>query len=163
MSRVARRKRVAAAYSFMDELLASPTEPMPEAMRTYHLTRIYQGISSLEKAPVPTLQDWQAVSDGVNMVETLIVEMKLVEDASGLLQDAVTALALAGKRYLAGGNLRLDASGIQAVRAIIEDYSSMLDVVPHRTMVRCHRLTEMRVMGVRAGTRKANAEAVVKL
>lgn len=163
MSRVARKKRLSSAYSLMDELMASGTEPMPEKMRLYHLTRIYEGLNGLEKSPVPTLQDWQAVSDGVNMVETLIVEMKLVEDTSGLLQDAVTAMALAGRRHLAGGNIRLDATGIQAVRAIIEDYSAMLDAVPHRTMVRCHRLTEMRVMGVRAGTRKANAEAVVKL
>lgn len=163
MSRVARKKRVAAAYSLMDELMASSTKPMPDAMQNYHLTRMYQGLSALEKAPVPKLEDWQFVADGVNMVETLIVEMKLAEDTSGLLQDAVAALALAGRRHLAGGNIRLDAAGIQAVRAILEDYSSLLAMLPHRVMVRCHRLTEMRVMGVRAGKRKANAEAVVKL
>ena len=163
MSRVARKKRLSSAYSLMDELMASNTEPMPEKMRTYHLTRIYQGISALEKAPVPTLQDWQAVADGVNMIETLIVEMKLVDDASGLLRDAVEAMALAGRRHLAGGNIRLDSVGIQAVRAIIEDYASLLAMLPHRTMVRCHRLTEIRVMGIRAGKRKANDVAVVQL
>lgn len=163
MSRVARRKRVAAAYSLMDELMASNTEPMPEKMRLYHLTRIYQGLNALEKAPVPTLQDWQVVADGVNMVETLIVEMKVVDDASGLLHDAVEAMALAGRRHLAGGNIRLDAAGIQAVRAIVEDYSTMLEMLPHRTMVKCHRLTEIRVMGIRSGKRKANDVSVVQL
>jgi hypothetical protein len=74
-------------------------------------------------------------------METLVVEMKVCEDSSGLLMDAVTALALAGKRNRAGGTIRMDGSGIQAIRALLRDYADLLEVLPARVMIRCHRLT----------------------
>lgn len=164
MSRVARRKRMAAAYSFMDELMASPTNPMPEAMQNYQMTRIYAGLDSLEKAPSPSKQDWEMVVDAVNLTETLVREMNIAEDNSGLLQDAANALAKAGERHLkTGANIRLDGAGLQAVRAVIEDYGLMLATLPHRTMIQCHRLTERRLIDLQSGKRKLHDVVVVKL
>ena len=80
--------------------------------------------------------------------------MKVCEDESGLLLDAITALAMAGRRNLAGAAIRLDGAGIQSVRAILEDYAALLDVLPARTMIRCHRLTEKRLHELMAGKRK---------
>ena len=62
-------------YTVFDELLASPTEPMPQAYRTHQLTRMYEGLHSLETADQPSTDDWRVVSDAVNMLETLVVEM----------------------------------------------------------------------------------------
>ena len=145
--------------------MASPTEPIPAEDRRHQLTRMYNGLAAMETAPAPTTRDWRVVSDTVNLMETLTVtnngwwigcdkEPVQVKDASGLLMDAVTALAMAGRRNLAGGAIRLDGAGIHAVRAILADYADLLDVLPARVMIRCHRLTEKRLHELMAGKRK---------
>jgi hypothetical protein len=141
-------------YTLLDEMAASPTEPLPLAWKTYQLTRMYEGLAAMEKAPSPTTDDWRVVSDAVNLMETLIETMQVCEDSSGLLMDAITAMAHAGRRNTAGGAIRLDGAGIQAVRAILEDYAALLDVLPARTMIRCHRLTEKRLHELLDGKRK---------
>jgi DNA-binding transcriptional regulator PaaX len=141
-------------YTLFDEMAASPTELLPQDWRTYQLTRMYEGLAAMEKAPTPTTDDWRVVSDAVNLMETLIIDMKVCEDTSGLLMDAITAMAMAGKRNMAGGAIRLDGAGIQAVRAVLEDYAALLDMLPARTMIRCHRLTEKRIHELLDGKRK---------
>jgi hypothetical protein len=141
-------------YTIFDEMMASPTEPLPAEYRRHQLTRMYEGLAAMEKGESPTTDDWRVVSDAVNLMETLVVEMKVCEDASSLLMDAITALAMAGKRNLAGAAIRLDGAGIQAVRAVLEDYAGLLDVLPARTMIRCHRLTEKRLHELLDGKRK---------
>lgn len=116
----------------------------------------------MERAESPTKDDWRVVSDAVNHMETLVV-MGIVEDTSGLLLDAVEALALAGQRHIAGGNIRLDAKGIQAVRAVLEDYAAVLDAVSHRVMVKAHRLTEKRIKDILAGKRKTHDVTITSL
>jgi len=134
--------------------MASPTEPLPEKFRTHQLTMMYQGLHAMETAPAPTLDDWRVVSDAINLMETLVVEMKVCEDSSGLLMDSITALALAGKRNRAGGTIRMDGVGIQAVRSILSDYAELLNMLPARTMYRCHRLTEKRLHDLLDGKRR---------
>lgn len=145
-----RNRRPSSVYSLMDEMTASPSKPMPQAMRNAQLTQMLTGLNGLETSLEPTHRDWQVVSDAINLMETL-VKMKVCEDESGLLTDAITAMAKAGQRHLTGKNLRLDALGIQAVRAVIEDYASMLNTVSHRDMVRCHRQTEKRILEILKG------------
>jgi hypothetical protein len=141
-------------YTLLDEMAASPTETLPLAWKTYQLTRMYEGLAAMEKAPSPTTDDWRVVSDAVNLMETLIETMQVCEDSSGLLMDAITAMAHAGRRNTAGGAIRLDGAGIQAVRAVLEDYAALLDVLPARAMIRCHRLTEKRLHELLDGKRK---------
>jgi hypothetical protein len=150
-------------YTIMDEMMASPTELLPADHRRHQLTKMYDGLAALEKSPEPKMTDWQVVSDAVNLMETLTVEMQVCEDTSGLLMDAITALAMAGRRNLAGGAIRLDGAGIQAVRAILEDYAALLDVLPARTMIRCHRLTEQRLHEIFDGKRKPHDVLVTSM
>lgn len=159
MSRKQSKRRTQARpkhYTIMDEMMASPSELLPIEYRTHQLTRMYEGLAAMETAPEPTTDDWRVVSDAVNLMETLIKTMKICEDESGLLMDAITALAMAGRRNLAGGAIRLDGAGIQAVRAILSDYASLVDVLSARTMIRCHRLTEQRIQDIMAGRKKAH-------
>ena len=149
-------------YTLWDEMAASPTEPTAEATRRNQLTRMWQGLRAIETAETPTADDWRVCSDAVNLMETLIT-MGKVQDSSGLLQDAITALALAGKRHIKGGTIRLNALGIQAVRAILEDYAGVLDALPARTMVRCHRLTERRLRAILAGKKQPHDVEVIDL
>ena len=150
-------------YTIMDELMASPTEPLPLEYRTHQLTRIYEGLNAMETAPVPTTDDWRVVSDAVNLMETLVVEMKVCEDFDNLLMDAITGLALAGKRNMAGGSIRMDGVGIKSVRAILSDYAELLDVLPARVMIRCHRLTEKRLHELLDGKRRPHDVEITSL
>lgn len=140
-------------YSLVDEILASATAPLPEKARLHQLTVMWQGLASLEGGDNPSTNDWRVCSDAVNLMETFVT-MGIVEDASGLLMDAVTALAMAGRRHQAGKPLRLDGPGIQAVRSILEDYAGLLDQLSHRTVVRCHRLTEARIRAIMDNRKK---------
>lgn len=150
-------------YTIMDELMASPTEPLPLEYRTHQLTRIYEGLNAMETAPVPTTDDWRVVSDAVKLMETLVVEMKVCEDFDNLLMDAITGLALAGKRNMAGGSIRMDGVGIKSVRAILSDYAELLDVLPARVMIRCHRLTEKRLHELLDGKRRPHDVEITSL
>ena len=140
-------------YTMLDSMIASPTEPMSEKQRRHQLTRMWSGLAAMETSAEPTKDDWAVCSDAVNLMETLIQGGR-VEDRGDLLMDAITALAQAGKRSLEGGPLRLDGAGIQAIRAILEDYAMVLESLPARTMIHCHRLTEQRLQGILRGHKK---------
>ena len=167
-----RQAKVVRHYSPLDELMASPTEPLPHEWRTHHLTRMWQGLAALETAPAPNTDDWRVCSDAVNMLETLVTRgpwlacdgtMVDIADTSGLLQDAIAALAMAGRRGLQGKTLRLDGAGIIAVRAVLEDYAMVLETLPARSMVRCHRLTEQRIADILAGRKLPHDVEVMDL
>lgn len=158
-----RRHTPAYTYTLMHELLASATAPMPLARRTHQLTRMWQGLAAIEAAQAPTTEDWRLCSDAVNLVETMVVEMKVANDASGLLQDAITALAAAGRRHRGGMPIRLDGPGITAVRGVLEDYAALLEQLPERTVIRAHRLTERRIHQILAGKRRPHDVEVMDL
>ena len=146
----AQEKMKKETYSMWDAMLASPTEPMNEKQRRHQLTRMWQGLAALETAAEPTRDDWAVCSDVVNLMETLI-ESGRVEDTNNLLFDAIRALAEAVERSFAGKPIRWSGVGIQAVRAVLEDYAMVLETLPARTMIHCHRVTEKRLMAILAG------------
>lgn len=149
-------------YSTLTVLLASPTQPMPQAKRLHQLTAMYQGLNALEQGNQPTRNDWAVCSDAINLMETLVLQGN-VSDADGLLMDAITGLAKAGQRNLAGGPIRLDGPGIAAVRAVLADYAMVLSTLPERTMVNAHRATEKRIRGIVAGNRQSHDVQVIAL
>lgn len=159
-------------YNLMDVMLASPTMPLPPELRRHQLMRMHQGLEAMEKAPQPTTEDWRVVSDAVNIMETLVEngpwpdcdgQPVEITDTSGLLSDAVTAMALAGKRHKAGGNIRLDGAGIQAVRGVLEDYGDLLDALPARTMIKAHRETERRLHEILSGKKRPHDVEIMDL
>ncbi|MGB3068477.1 MAG: hypothetical protein WBC18_08015 [Ottowia sp.] len=158
-----RRARGASTYTHWHELMASPTMPMPEAKRLHQLSRMWQGLRALEQDARPTPDDWRVVSDAVNLLETLVT-MGEVQDATGLLHDAVRELAIAGARHLQEGKpIRLDGAGIFTIRSVLEDYAGALAALPERTMVRAHRLTEKRISEILAGKRQPHDVEVMVL
>lgn len=159
-------------YTLMDVMMAKTTEPLDAGLRRHQLSRMHQGLEAMEKAPEPTTDDWRVCSDAVNIMETLVNngpwpdcdgDMVDITDNAGLLNDAVTALAMAGKRQKAGGNIRLDGAGIQAVRAVLADYADLLEALPARTMIRAHRETERRIHEILAGKKQPQDIEVMDL
>jgi hypothetical protein len=171
-------------YGPIDLMMASTTEPMPISKRTHQLTCMHQGLTAMETAAKPTDQDWRRCADPVNLLETLVLESGYsagkgiehpqgwwpgcdgepvqVTDENGLIKDAITALALAVRRFFDSGTLRLDGPGIQAVRAVIEDYTTMLETLPQRTMIDAHRRAERRVMQINRGKTRPHDVVVRK-
>jgi len=136
-----KRTNTPMVYSKMHELLASPSQPMPIENRRHQRMRLADALHELMHAPTPgkvVASHWRGC-DGAPVE---------IGDASGLLQDAITAMAKAGQRMLDGKPMRLDGPGIEAVRAVTDDYLTALDALPARTMVRCHRSTEKRTREV---------------
>jgi hypothetical protein len=88
--------------------------------------------------------------------------MGQVEDPDNLIGDAASALAKAGNRSLKGHPIRLDASAIQLIRAILQDYCDVLDNLPARTMIQAHRQTESRVTKIIQGKSKPHDLRVSK-
>lgn len=147
-------------YTHWDVLLASPTAPLPKAKQLHQLMAMWLGLAAMEQGKEPAPDDWRVCSDAVNLLETMVIQ-GVAKDDSGLLMDAITALALSGKRHLKGGSLRLDGKGMQAVRSVLEDYAALLDVLPARTVIQCHRATEFRLRQIYAGKpQKHNIEII---
>lgn len=149
-------------YTLWDELNASPTEPMPAAKRRHQLTRMWGGLAALETSAEPSTDDWRVCSDAVNLMETL-VEMGRVQDPDGLIADCAKALADAGQRYQRGLPLRLDGAGIKSLRSVLEDYADVLEQLPERTMVACHRRTERRIFGIASGRSRPHDVRIVTI
>lgn len=180
-----RQINVIRTYSRIDEMMASPHEPLSAERRRHQLSRMWEGLRAIETAPDPTNDDWRLCSDAVNLMETLLRqgdkrvdehgeastnwwrncqgEWVQIHDNDNLLMDAITALTAAGIRKLNGGQIRLDAPGIQAVRAVLEDYCALLDVLPARSIIRAHRLTEQRISEVLAGKRLPHDVEIIDL
>ncbi|MDD2730381.1 hypothetical protein [Malikia sp.] len=179
------RTTVLRIYSHIDEMMASPHQPLSPERRRHQLTRMWQGLRAIETAPQPSHDDWRVCGDAVNLMGTLVSHGEArpdeqgtitanwwrdcagdwvqIHDSSKLLMDAVTAITAAGIRKLDSGPFRLDAAGIQAVRAVLEDYRDLLDLLPARTLIRAHRLTEKRIADIFSGRCRPHDVEIVDL
>jgi hypothetical protein len=146
-------------YSMLDVMMSSPDKPMKDSARVHQLTRMWGGLAAMETAENPTQQDWIAVSDAINMMETL-VEMGYAKDDDNLIAEAVLAMKAVTDRYKKGNPLRLTGAGIQLIRGILEDYSSIIELIDERTMVHAHRKTEMRIQDIILGRAKPKDKLV---
>lgn len=160
-------------YSLMDEIMAPPDRPLPEFKIRHQLSRMYQGLRALETDEKPSMADWDVVSDAVNMLEMLTTandgrwldcdgDQVQIKDHSGLLPDAISALAQAGRRYFEHGVIRLDAKGIATIRAVLEDYAQLIEIMPARVMIHCHRKVEKRMQDIMRGKAKPHDVIVNK-
>lgn len=137
-------------YTAMDVLMASPDKPASLPRRTYQLTRMWQGVRSLELDPQPTVDDWTVVSDAINMMETFLVH-DLVQDPDDLITKAMGALADVGKCYKVGKPLRLSGENVSIIRNLLSDYADIIEQISERTLIACHRRTEKRIHDILDG------------
>jgi hypothetical protein len=160
------RKRT---YTLLHEISASRTETLPKDWQTTQLSSMWDGLIELKQGTATT-DDWRVCSDAVNLMETFITSglwfdcagaQVEIEDGQGLLMDAVTAMAMAGNRHRSGERLCLLESEYPAVAGLLEDYAALIEVLPQRTMIRCHRLTEQRLLEILAGRRKPHDVEIV--
>ena len=135
-----------AGYSFMDALFASPTEPMPVETQNLYFELILSALEEIEGDL--SIPHWNALSEMVNIMQTLVIH-GFCEDTEGLVEDAIAALASAGRCHLQGIALRVGLSEQNSVRAIAADFMDIVKAIPHRDMVRLHRATQVRIQNYR--------------
>jgi uncharacterized protein YyaL (SSP411 family) len=157
-----RRHGRSTAYNLIDSLMASPVDPMPAKNSLYQIEKMWRGLASIRTGTSPTIDDWRVCADAANLMESLVMLGHAI-DADGLVKDAVTALALAGKRSRTGHAIRLDGPGITAVQAVLQDYASALQQLPARTIIQAHRATEHRILAIQRGQTQAHDVEVIAL
>ena len=131
----------------MQELMASTTEPLDTATRTYYLAMFYEALRALELDESPSIEDWRLCSDALNMVD-MIIDLGIASDDGGVLDNAKQAMLGAMERYRTHGVIRRDGAGIQALRAMLEDFADMVNVLPARVMIHTHRKTQARLRDI---------------
>ena len=140
-------------YSLMDELMASPSSPIPEAKRFYQLQRMHQGLHSIIYNDKPTSHDWSVVSDSINLLETLIND-EVAADNDGLIDEAIEAMVCASVAIKSKTKVELSDSQENAISAVLEDYEMCLNELPARQIIRTHRRTEKRLLEIKRGKRQ---------
>jgi hypothetical protein len=137
----------------MDAMLASPDHPMKEERRQYQLMVIRTALYSIERAENPSVEDWKIISQAINMME-MLVEMGFAKDEDGLIQDAIDSMATAAQRYKDKNVMRFTGSEMNVIRGIVDDYQTMIENLDERTMIYCHRKTEMRLQDILNGKKR---------
>ena len=138
-------------YSFTHELLASPVHPMPKETQSHYFMLLCQALAEMDDCL--SVKGWNALSEMVNLVQTLVMQGTCRDD-DGLVLDAIHALTRAGSEHLTGQPVRLAVAEKECVRAIAADFMEIAQVIPHRQMVQCHRATQDRINAHRSN--KAN-------
>jgi hypothetical protein len=142
-------------YSVMDAMLASPDQPMKLERRQFQLMVIRTALYSIERAENPSVEDWKIISQAINMME-MLVEMGFAKDEDGLIQDAIDSMAKAAQRYKDKNVMRFTGSEMNVIRGIVDDYQTMIENLDERTMIHCHRKTEMRLQDILSGKARPN-------
>lgn len=148
--RTARKAAEFFHFTLLDELQASATLPVPEHRLNGHLIRVHEGLMSMERDAVPSVDAWRDLSDAVNILESLI-EMGIVSDEGGQIIDAKNAMGQAGARHLETGAIRLSGEGMQILRGLLEDYGTVVQALTERQFISACRRTERRVRQILRG------------
>lgn len=142
------------SLTLVDEMLASPTEPMPAADAATRVAVARLHLERLQTMPSPGVMDWRVCAMVGNVIEVMI-EFDLAQDPDGLLQDAQAALLEASERALTkGAPLRFTGRGLTAVTWLVDAFEALLAEAPHRTMVRVFRETDKRMRALSQGRRR---------
>lgn len=133
-----------------DVLTASPDKPMEPARYRNQLTKMHLSLDAIARSESPERSDWHALTDAVNLVDTL-VRQGHAADTDGLLQDAVDSMGKAWQRFdKTGQPMRLDGIGLAAMRAILADWHTCLQQLPERTIIVAYIETERRIRAMLA-------------
>jgi hypothetical protein len=148
------QKRGLLTYSHFHEMFADPVKPLSQDKQVSYLIKIYEGLDALDNMTHPEDHHWQNVADAVNMLTTLVTDMAVMEDPDGVIRDATKTLHGAWKREQSLGYNTLDELEVEALRTAVAEYAEVMETLPERAMVRCHRLTEKRMQEILNGKRR---------
>ena len=137
-------RRASTHYGPWHVMLASPDKPMQPSRYRHQLTRMHLAMASITKGESPTDEDWRLIADAINLVETLVLQ-GVAQDESGLLHDAITAMAEAYRADQDSARMRLTGPGLAAISAVLADWGVCLEQLPERTVIEAHIATDRRI------------------
>ena len=137
-------RRASTHYGPWHVMLASPDKPMQPSRYRHQLTRMHLAMASITSGESPTDEDWRLIADAINLVETLVLQ-GVAQDESGLLHDAITAMAEAYRADQDSARMRLTGPGLAAIRAVLADWGTCLEQLPERTVIEAHIATDRRI------------------
>lgn len=131
-------------------MLADPLQllrPAPKTDREAIMVRFMTALEAVASGSHPGEAEWRDLVDAINTIETLAVTLrKLVpSEVMPTVNAAITAMALAAKRYQAGQGMRMDGPGLQALRDVLSIYSQCLESLTGREMAVAQQETQRRM------------------
>jgi len=124
-------------YTHWDVMLASPTDPLPEKKRQYQMNLMRNALENCKTKR--EVMDIAALATAVDLMDTLR-QMGHLEDPDKAIEDAMVALMQDNFNDLE----------IKLFEGILEDYQTVMDNLPARTMIMAHRATEKRIERIAA-------------
>jgi hypothetical protein len=132
-------------YTLLDELRASPTEPMPEATRRARMADIRKHFHELAYGLAPTRREWKVIAVVGNMFETML-RFKMVEDPHGILAAAQSVLIQVAEHALDNSvPVRLVGTEVAIIETLIDAYGDVLEALPHRDIIKVARETNIQM------------------
>lgn len=153
-----RKPAVRCTYSALDLLLAS-SQPMGLLQRQNYIDGFNQALNQIQFAAVATPEHWRIMADAVNLCETFCRHPWPdpeggaaidIEDSSDAISQATSAMRQAAATHKQhGGNIRISATGREALASLVEFLDTILQTVSHRSALQCHNQTEIAIRAQR--------------
>lgn len=131
-------------FTLAEVLVASPTEPMPAWDAKKRLADTERHLEQLATAPAPTALDWRCVAMAGNVLEVLL-EQEIIDDPECVLREGFDAMRAAARRFHEKGVIRFSGPELVAVRAMIRNWGTVLELCPHRTLLQSFRTVYRRI------------------
>lgn len=126
--------------------------PAPPAARGVVEAHFLTALDMMTRGDHPGVDEWRSLSDAINTVETLTLQMGRMDPAAVMptVTAAIAAMVAAARRHQAGQRMGLDGAGITALRGVIATYCDCMDQLTEHEMATATRLTDQRIRGLRA-------------
>ena len=136
----------------MHELLASPVDPLPPEIYDGYVDNLQRSLAAMATQETSSAQAWRFLGDAINLMHTLVIN-GICADPDDAIQDSVDVMKAAGQSYIDNKPMHLTEDELAKVRGVTDDFLSVIDQIPYRTFVQCHRKTEVRVQAYRTSKR----------
>jgi hypothetical protein len=143
--------------------------PASKEQRDLVMLKFLTALHELSNGRDPGVEEWRALSDAINTVETLTIPPEDSEEKPLLdprkvmptVNAAIAGMVAASNRFKAGKGMRLDAAGLDALRDVVSIYSQCLESLTERDMAVAQAETQRRVNEIYR--RKEQGHEVVSL
>lgn len=135
--------------------------PASQQQRNTVMLRFLSSLDSVARGSHPGEAEWRDLSDAINTVETLAVNLRKLDAAEvmPIVNAAIAAMVGAANRFKAGQGMRFDALGLQALRDLLSVYAQCLDALTEREMALAQDETQRRVHAL-LRAKKPNHEVI---
>lgn len=111
-------------------------QPVPKRQRDLVMLTFLTALDEIANGRHPGEEEWRALADATNLVETLALSQGKLPRAVVLpiLTQAVEGMKTAAARFKAGQSMRFDAPSLNALREVVDIYGQSLEQLTHREM-----------------------------